>query len=101
MRIAALITAFVLFPLIATADEAKPAPAEPACRAFDGAKEIAKATGPKAPDCSFNLREDVKKHFCKAGSKGKTFKFVVKYEHKLGERAWPESKDSMYCATEL
>jgi hypothetical protein len=84
----------------APAKPAKPAPppADPACRALDGATKIAEAHGPSASDCSFNLRAGVKQHFCTDATKGKSFKFVVKYDHKLGARAWPDTNESMYCA---
>lgn len=105
MRIAAIVLALLIPAAAARADKAPAAPAPaaptgPACRAFDGTKQIADSKGETASDCAFNLRDTVKAYYCKAGSKGKTFKFVVKYDHKLGARSWPDSKDSMYCATE-
>ena len=83
------------------ATPAKPAAAAPKCRAMDNGKAIAEASGEKPADCSFALREDVKKHYCTAGSKGKTFKFTVEYDHKLGAKKWPTSKDQMFCASEV
>ena len=88
--------------LTTTARADQPAPADaPKCRALDAGKQIAEAKGASASDCSFALREDVKRHFCKKGSKGKTFKFTVDFDHKLGERKWPAKQETMYCANEL
>jgi len=84
----------------APAAEAKPATG-PKCRAMDGTKQIAEASGASTSDCSFELRESVKKHFCTKGSKGKTFKFTVDFDHKLGARKWPTAKDSMFCSAEV
>ena len=79
---------------------AKPA-AGPKCRAVDAGKTITESAAPTTQDCSFALREDVKKHFCKAGSKGKTFTFTVEFDHKLGAKKWPAAKDRMFCAKEV
>jgi hypothetical protein len=79
---------------------AKPKPPHLACKAMVDAKVIARANGPNTSDCAFALRSDVAKHFCKAGSKGKTFKFTVVFEHKLGARPWPDKQDSFLCTKE-
>ena len=86
------------------ADPVRPPPAAkaPACWAIDkNGVKISEARGATASDCSFELRAPLRKHFCKAGSKGKTFTFVVRFEHRLGARTWPEEKDSFYCASEV
>lgn len=92
---------FCITAALATAAYADPAPAGPKCRAIDAGKLITEAAAATTNDCSFALREDVKKHFCKAGSKGKTFKFTVEFDHKLGARKWPAKTDSMYCTKEI
>ena len=95
-----LAIALLLAASTAHAESPSPKPAHPGCKAMVDGKVIASANGPSTSDCAFALRRDVARHFCKAGSKGKTFKFTVVFEHKLGARTWPDKPDSFRCSKE-
>ena len=84
--------------LLRRCTSAKPAPTTPKCRALDADNRVIDEAEGKLPaKCSAALLEKLKKQWCVAENKGKSFPYTLDFDHMNGTKKMEPTKRTWTC----